>query len=98
MAAPAPGWPTAAPMRPPTAAPPKAPIPAPFSRVVIGPPAHPTPNVLIKAAPAIIPSTLLAASDLMFMLNILLCALDGWGTALFTSPFYGSQEGLFQST
>src|SRR5581483_753768 len=46
IAAPAPGWPTAAPMMPPAAAPPRAPMPAPFSRVVSSPPAQPAPTMI----------------------------------------------------
>src|SRR5262245_34991812 len=45
MAAPAPGRPTAEPIKPPAAAPPRAPIPAPFSRVVNDPPAQPATNI-----------------------------------------------------
>src|SRR5215468_9070648 len=71
-------------MRPPTAAPLKAPIPAPFSRVVMGPPAHPVTSAPIKTVPAIIPDTCLIAPDVMFIFNILLCQLDGQGASLFT--------------
>src|SRR5207248_10720329 len=92
VAAPAPGWPTAAPMSPPAAAPPRAPTPAPFSRVLSGPPAHPA----AKSVPArrniealLIHFMFMVVSILVFPFYLSLCLLRRVTARLFVLSTFG---------
>src|SRR6266571_8928956 len=83
MAAPAPGWPTAAP--------PRAPTPAPFSRVLSGPPAHPA----AKSVPArrniealLIHFMFMVVSILVFPFYLGLCFLRRVTARLFCALYF----------